>query len=66
MQLSWSLRIRGVTPQDAGRYECQATTHPPQSIVVRLKIVGKTYIPTILIILHNRLFMKPMFRCLNL
>ena len=42
-QLSWSLRIRGVTPQDAGRYECQATTHPPQSIVVRLKIVGKTF-----------------------
>jgi len=38
-QLSWSLRIRGVSPADAGRYECQATTHPPQSIVVRLKVV---------------------------
>lgn len=37
--LAWSLRIQRVTPDDAGRYECQATTHPPQSIVTRLKVV---------------------------
>lgn len=37
--LAWSLRIKHVTPEDAGRYECQATTHPPQSIVTRLKVV---------------------------
>ena len=30
-----------MTPDDAGHYECQATTHPPQSIVTQLKVVGK-------------------------
>lgn len=37
--LGWALRIKKVTPEDAGRYECQATTHPPQYIVTRLKVV---------------------------
>jgi len=37
--LAWALRIQRVTPDDAGRYECQATTHPPQSVVTRLKVV---------------------------
>lgn len=41
IQLTWSLRIRNVNREDAGVYECQATTHPPQSIFVRLKVVGK-------------------------
>jgi hypothetical protein len=41
LQLGWALRIQRVTPDDAGIYECQATTHPPQSIVTRLKVVGK-------------------------
>ena len=39
--LNWALQIRGVSPEDAGRYECQATTHPPQNIVVKLRVVGK-------------------------
>lgn len=37
--LTWSLRIRNVNRDDAGVYECQATTHPPQAIFVRLKVV---------------------------
>ena len=41
VQLTWSLRIRNVKREDAAVYECQATTHPPQSIFVRLKVVGK-------------------------
>ena len=39
--LNWALQICGVSPEDAGRYECQATTHPPQNIVVKLRVVGK-------------------------
>ncbi|XP_071743864.1 zwei Ig domain protein zig-8 isoform X2 [Lepeophtheirus salmonis] len=35
----WALQIKKVTTEDAGRYECQATTHPPQSIVIQLKVV---------------------------
>ena len=42
LQLTWSLRIRNVNRDDAGVYECQATTHPPQAIFVRLKVVGKS------------------------
>ena len=42
-QLTWSLRIRNVNRDDAGVYECQATTHPPQAIFVRLKVVGKLF-----------------------
>ena len=40
-RLNWALQIRGVSPEDAGRYECQATTHPPQNIVVKFRVVGK-------------------------
>ena len=39
--LNWALQIAPVRGDDAGRYECQATTHPPQSVVVRLRVVGK-------------------------
>ena len=39
--LNWALQINHVRLDDNGRYECQATTHPPQSIVVRLRVVGK-------------------------
>ena len=38
--MNWSLQIQRVSPEDAGRYECQATTYPPQSIVIRLQVVG--------------------------
>ncbi|XP_053973470.1 neural cell adhesion molecule 2-like isoform X2 [Hylaeus anthracinus] len=34
----WALQIRAVTPQDAGIYECQVTSHPVQRNFVRLKI----------------------------
>lgn len=27
--------------EDGGQYECQATTHPPQSIFVNLRVVGE-------------------------
>ncbi|KAK8741946.1 hypothetical protein OTU49_002025 [Cherax quadricarinatus] len=37
--LEWVLRIRGVTPADAGRYECQVSTKPVLSFVVNLKVV---------------------------
>lgn len=37
---NWNLRIRSVDLEDAGMYECQATTHPPQSIFVNLRVVA--------------------------
>ena len=40
-ELNWALQIARVGPDDAGQYECQATTHPPQSILVQLKVVGE-------------------------
>lgn len=43
--LDWALQIQRVSRADAGRYECQATTHPPQSIVIRLKVVGERGMP---------------------
>ena len=51
-QLTWSLRIRNVNRDDAGVYECQATTHPPQAIFVRLKVVGKSIFLSKLKYLH--------------
>ena len=38
---NWNLRIRNVELSDGGMYECQATTHPPQSIFVNLRVVGE-------------------------
>jgi len=37
---NWNLRIRNVELDDGGVYECQATTHPPQSILVNLRVVA--------------------------
>lgn len=37
---NWNLRLRNVDLDDGGMYECQATTHPPQSIFVRLRVVA--------------------------
>jgi len=37
---NWNLRIRNVELSDGGMYECQATTHPPQSIFVNLRVVA--------------------------
>lgn len=36
----WNLRMRNVELEDGGLYECQATTHPPQSIFVTLRVVA--------------------------
>lgn len=30
-----------VRAEDDGAYECQATTYPPQSIVIKLRVVGE-------------------------
>eukprot|EP00094_Tigriopus_californicus_P014130 TCALIF_13685-PA protein Name:"Protein of unknown function" AED:0.13 eAED:0.13 QI:199/1/0.8/1/0.25/0.4/5/0/232 len=37
--LNWFLRILRVSTKDEGSYECQATTYPPQAIVLRLIVV---------------------------
>ncbi|KAK9506315.1 hypothetical protein O3M35_008272 [Rhynocoris fuscipes] len=37
----WSLQIKFVQLRDAGLYECQVTSHPPSSIFIHLKVVGK-------------------------
>nr|XP_045618752.1 uncharacterized protein LOC123770693 [Procambarus clarkii] len=37
--LEWVLLIKGVTPADAGHYECQVSTKPVLSFVVNLKVV---------------------------
>ena len=29
--------------EDSGFYECQATIHPPQSIIVKLVVLGKNF-----------------------
>ena len=36
----WNLLINPVTLADSGEYECQATIHPPQSIIVKLVVQG--------------------------
>ncbi|XP_023337905.1 vascular endothelial growth factor receptor 1 isoform X2 [Eurytemora carolleeae] len=35
----WNLLIKPVEIEDSGTYECQATTHPPQSIMVKLIVL---------------------------
>lgn len=35
---NWNLRLRKVDLEDGGIYECQATTHPPQSTFVTLRV----------------------------
>ena len=38
---NWSLKILRITAGDAGVYRCQANSHPPKFITVRLDVVGK-------------------------
>ncbi|CAL4152737.1 unnamed protein product [Meganyctiphanes norvegica] len=35
----WVLTIRFVAPHDAGQYECQVSSHPPQALMVNLHVV---------------------------
>lgn len=37
----WTLQIKYVQQRDAGIYECQVSTHPPTSIFLNLKVIGK-------------------------
>ena len=43
----WQLRIRNVTFDDEGRYECQISTTPPLGHALDLTVVGECYIPHI-------------------
>lgn len=36
---NWALRLKGAKKDDEGLYECQISTHPPQSIFLELRIV---------------------------
>ncbi|CAO1332056.1 unnamed protein product [Diamesa hyperborea] len=36
---NWALRIKNARKDDEGIYECQISTHPPQSIFIELRIV---------------------------
>lgn len=38
---NWELRIKNAREEDAGVYECQVSTHPPQSIFIELRTVGE-------------------------
>ncbi|KAK8721167.1 hypothetical protein OTU49_012901, partial [Cherax quadricarinatus] len=35
----WMLTVRWVAPHDQGQYECQVSSHPPQSLMVMLHVV---------------------------
>ncbi|XP_071530516.1 uncharacterized protein [Panulirus ornatus] len=35
----WMLTVRWVAPHDAGQYECQVSSHPPQALMVNLHVV---------------------------
>lgn len=39
---AWTLRLSGVRPEDAGRYECQVNTDPKMSLGIVLQVQGKT------------------------
>lgn len=38
---NWALRIKNARKDDEGIYECQLSTHPPESIFIELRIVGE-------------------------
>lgn len=52
-QGNWALRIKSARKEDEGYYECQISTHPPQSIFVELRIVGEWKIE--LTTIHHRI-----------
>ena len=41
----WSLKVSRISTEDEGIYKCQANSHPPQFINIRLKVVGKKFDP---------------------
>lgn len=56
---NWALRIRNAQKEDEGIYECQLSTHPPESIFIELRIVGELLIHNFLkYILKQQLFLK--------
>lgn len=41
---NWALRIKNAREDDEGLYECQISSHPPQSIFIELRIVGEYFL----------------------
>ena len=39
---NWELGLTHITMTDAAQYLCQASTHPPQTIISTITVVGKT------------------------
>jgi len=37
----WDLRIKAVRKDDEGTYECNLSNHPPESIFIKVLVVGK-------------------------
>ncbi len=42
------MQLKFVTDRDAGRYECQVSSHPPVSNYIHLKVVGECSQPLVL------------------
>ncbi|KAK3917451.1 Zinc finger and BTB domain-containing protein 24 [Frankliniella fusca] len=40
LKSDWTMQLKFVTDRDAGRYECQVSSHPPVSNYIHLKVVA--------------------------
>jgi len=44
----WELRLSSVSPQDAGAYQCQTSTHPPRILNFTLNVIGMFTFPFVI------------------